>query len=97
MFVYRSSIFNREKKELFNTMAKPDNRKDNVEHLQNSINNTIENMEETEQYLNEHSDEITPQENQTLISKNERREDSLSAFRSEIEDEAEFQQNEQGS
>jgi len=72
-------------------MAKPDNRADNVEHLQQSINNTIKNMEESEAYLDEHADEISPQERETLQSKNERREKSLSGFRNEIEDEAEQQ------
>ncbi|MFH5184602.1 small acid-soluble spore protein Tlp [Paenibacillus sp. TAB 01] len=72
-------------------MAKPDNRADNVEHLQQSINNTIKNMEESEAYLDEHADEISPQERETLQSKNERREKSLSGFRNEIEDEAEHQ------
>jgi small acid-soluble spore protein (thioredoxin-like protein) len=33
-------------------MAKPDNRADNVEHLQQSIQNTQENLEEAEGYLN---------------------------------------------
>jgi small acid-soluble spore protein (thioredoxin-like protein) len=80
-------------KELFQTMAKPDNREDNVENLQQSINNTIENLEESEQYLSEHADEIDVQEKQTLQAKNERREESLDAFRNEIEDESEFQQN----
>ncbi|OXM87909.1 small acid-soluble spore protein Tlp [Paenibacillus rigui] len=69
-------------------MAKPDNRADNVEHLQNSINNTIKNMEETEDYLAEHADEISPQEKDTLLDKNERREKSLDGFRSEIKDES---------
>lgn len=72
-------------------MAKPDNRADNVEHLQQSINNTIKTMEESEAYLDEHADEISPQERETLQGKNERREKSLSGFRNEIEDEAEQQ------
>lgn len=72
-------------------MAKPDNREDNVEHLQNSIDNTIENMEEAEDYLAEHADEISPQERESIESKNERRERSLEGLRSEIKDEAEYQ------
>lgn len=50
-------------------MAKPDNRADNVEHLQKSINHTIANMEEAEEYLNEHAEEISPQERQQIESK----------------------------
>ncbi|MBU7318707.1 small acid-soluble spore protein Tlp [Paenibacillus oleatilyticus] len=73
-------------------MAKPDNRADNVEHLQNSIDHTIENMNEAEGYLSEHADEISPQEREQIESKNERRRESLNAFRSEIKDEAEHQQ-----
>lgn len=73
-------------------MAKPDNRADNVEHLQNSIDNTIENQEEAEQYLAEHADEISPQEKQDIETKNERREKSLEAFRHEIKDEASQQE-----
>ncbi|MFB6363272.1 small acid-soluble spore protein Tlp [Paenibacillus elgii] len=73
-------------------MAKPDNRADNVEHLQNSIDHTIENMNEAEDYLSEHAGEISPQEWEQIESKNERRRESLNAFRSEIKDEAENQQ-----
>ncbi|SCW60066.1 small acid-soluble spore protein (thioredoxin-like protein) [Paenibacillus tianmuensis] len=73
-------------------MAKPDNRADNVEHLQKSIDHTIENMNEAEDYLGEHADEISPQEREQIESKNERRHESLNAFRSEIKDEAENQQ-----
>jgi small acid-soluble spore protein (thioredoxin-like protein) len=91
-YAYRLSIFYLQKG-VVPTMAKPDNREDNVEHLQTSINNTIENIEESEQYLNEYADEIDVQDKQTLEAKNERREESLEAFRNEIEDEAEFQQN----
>ncbi|MCR8631895.1 small acid-soluble spore protein Tlp [Paenibacillus radicis (ex Xue et al. 2023)] len=74
-------------------MAKPDNRADNVEKLQSSINNTIENQEEAEAYLSEHADEISPSEKQTIQEKNQRRERSLQGFQSEIQDESENQQN----
>ncbi|CAG7648296.1 small acid-soluble spore protein Tlp [Paenibacillus allorhizosphaerae] len=73
-------------------MAKPDNRADNVEHLQKNINHTIGNMEEAEEYLAEHADEISPQEKQQIEAKNERREQSLQSFRSEIKDESSHQQ-----
>ncbi|MDO3680062.1 small acid-soluble spore protein Tlp [Paenibacillus ehimensis] len=73
-------------------MAKPDNRADNVDHLQKNINHTIENLNEAEDYLSEHADEISPQEREQIASKNERRRESLDAFRSEIKDEAENQQ-----
>ncbi|GAA4860518.1 small acid-soluble spore protein Tlp [Paenibacillus vulneris] len=73
-------------------MAKPDNRADNAAHLQKSINNTIENMEQTEEYLAEHAEEISPQEKETLQAKNERREQSLDAYREEMRDETAHQE-----
>ncbi|MBB6669168.1 small acid-soluble spore protein Tlp [Cohnella nanjingensis] len=69
-------------------MAKPDDRSDNVEKLQESVQNTIGNLEESQEYLDEHADEISPEESSTLREKNERRRESISAQRSEIEDEA---------
>lgn len=81
-------------KELQRTMAKPDNRADNVEHLQNNINHTIENIEEAEEYLAEHAEEISPQEQEQIREKNARRRESLDSFRSEIRDEARHQHNE---
>ncbi|WNQ09146.1 small acid-soluble spore protein Tlp [Paenibacillus aurantius] len=72
-------------------MAKPDNRADNVEHLQEHIQNTIDNLEESESYLNEHADEISSEERETLQNKNDRRRESLAAFREEVKDEAHSQ------
>ncbi|MDO7908071.1 small acid-soluble spore protein Tlp [Paenibacillus sp. JX-17] len=73
-------------------MAKPDNRQDNVAHLQKSIQNTIHNLNEAEAYLDEHADEISAQERSQIEAKNERRQDSIRGFRSEVKDEAEHQQ-----
>lgn len=69
-------------------MAKPDDRSDNVDKLQEAVQNTIDNLEESESYLNEHAEEIAPQERQALSNKNENRRDAISGFRSEIKDEA---------
>ncbi|MBW5448179.1 small acid-soluble spore protein Tlp [Cohnella sp. CFH 77786] len=69
-------------------MAKPDDRSDNVEKLQEMIGNTIDNLEESEDYLDEHADEIAPQEAEALSGKNENRRQSIQGFRSEIKDEA---------
>ncbi|USG68188.1 small acid-soluble spore protein Tlp [Brevibacillus ruminantium] len=69
-------------------MAKPDNRSDNVEKLQEMIENSIENIRETRDYLNAHDDEISAEEKTTLEQKNQRREESIEGFRSEIKDEA---------
>ncbi|MDP4098373.1 small acid-soluble spore protein Tlp [Paenibacillus sp. P96] len=55
-------------------MAKPDNRADNVEKLQNSVPNTIENFREAADYLDEHADEISATERNTIEEiKNEAR------------------------
>ncbi|WP_373231522.1 small acid-soluble spore protein Tlp [Cohnella sp.] len=69
-------------------MAKPDDRSDNVEKLQEAVQNTIDNLEESESYLSEHSEEIAPDEQQTLANKNENRRDAITGFRNEIRDEA---------
>ncbi|WP_169085662.1 small acid-soluble spore protein Tlp [Paenibacillus sp. PL91] len=71
-------------------MAKPDNRADNVEHLQQSIQNTKENMKEAESYLNEFSSEISSTELNQIEEKNERRKESIRGFQEEIKDESAF-------
>lgn len=73
-------------------MAKPDNRSDNVEHLQKMTQDTLQNMSKTEQYLNEFGEEIPEQEKETLLAKNERRKASVRKFRNEIKDEAHSQE-----
>jgi small acid-soluble spore protein (thioredoxin-like protein) len=69
-------------------MAKPDNREDNVEHLQQHIKNTAHNLEEAEDYLDEHADEIGATERTNIEEKNENRRESIQSFRSEVKDEA---------
>jgi small acid-soluble spore protein (thioredoxin-like protein) len=69
-------------------MAKPDNRADNVEHLQKNIQNTIQNLREGEEYLEEYSDEISSEERNQILEKNDRRRASIKAFREEVKDEA---------
>lgn len=68
-------------------MAKPDDRSDNAEKLQNMKQNTIGNLEEAENYLAEHADEISATEKQDIEQKNENRRASISGFQSEMEDE----------
>jgi len=68
-------------------MAKPDNRADNAEHLQQHIENTEQNVQETNQYLAEHAEEISAVEKQNLLEKNERRQNSIQAFAAEKQDE----------
>jgi small acid-soluble spore protein (thioredoxin-like protein) len=69
-------------------MAKPDNRADNEAHLQEHIDHTIGNLHEAEDYLDEHADEITAEEKESIEAKNERREESIKAFAREKRDES---------
>ncbi|OBZ08391.1 small acid-soluble spore protein Tlp [Bacillus sp. FJAT-27264] len=69
-------------------MAKPDNRADNVEHLQQSIQNTQENLQEAEGYLNEFSSELDSKERHQIEDKNARRKQSIRSFKEEVKDEA---------
>lgn len=69
-------------------MAKPDDRSDNAAKLRAMAQNTEENMQESQAYLNEHGDEISAKEKNDIEAKNERREESVEAFRAEIEDES---------
>ena len=68
-------------------MAKPDDRSDNVERLQKMIHNTEDNYREAKDYYKAHANEISDEEKARIKEKNERRADSMSAFRSEIRDE----------
>ena len=63
----------------------PDDRKDNVDKIQQNINNTIKNCELCDEAIERTDDEKTKTD---LTAKNKRREESLHAMRSEIEDEA---------
>ena len=69
-------------------MAKPDNRADNEAHLQEHIDHTLANLREAEDYLDEHADEITPDEKQAIEAKNDRRKESINGFIAEKKDEA---------
>ncbi|WP_435925177.1 small acid-soluble spore protein Tlp [Paenibacillus sp. DYY-L-2] len=69
-------------------MAKPDDRSDNVEKLQHSIQNTIRNFREGQDYLAEHADEISTGEKNQIEEKNAKRLDAIRGFREEVKDEA---------
>lgn len=69
-------------------MAKPDNRADNEAHLQEHIDHTVANLQEAENYLNVHEDEISTDEKQAIEAKNNRRKDSINSFVAEKKDEA---------
>ena len=64
---------------------KPDDRSDNVEKIQFSINNTIQNMELAEEMISKSDDDKIVHD---LEAKNERRRAALKGFREEIRDEA---------
>lgn len=66
--------------------AKPDDRSDNKEKLQEMVQNTLENIHEAEEAV-PFSNEA---EQQNIASKNKRREESIEFLRSEIRDEAPF-------
>ncbi|UII58361.1 small acid-soluble spore protein Tlp (plasmid) [Cytobacillus spongiae] len=63
----------------------PDDRSDNVEKLQGMVQHTIENMERAEESISFTDSE---EQLQSIKDKNERRRESLQAFRNEIKDEA---------
>lgn len=62
----------------------PDDRSDNVEKLQDMVQNTIENIEEA----NDSLEFATGEQREQIKEKNRRREESIEAFRNEIQDEA---------
>lgn len=72
-------------------MAKPDDRSDNVRKLKKSVQNTISNFREGQDYLSEHADEITAKDIQQIEEKNARRLKSIEGQREEIKDEAQNQ------
>lgn len=67
----------------------PDDRRDNVEKIQNNITNTIQNIELTEEAIQSADN---PDVKKNLKAKNARREEALNAMRVEIQDEALDQQ-----
>lgn len=69
-------------------MAKPDDRSDNAEKLQEMLQNTEESIRESRDYLAAHAGEISAEEKANIEAKNQRREESIDGFRSEIKDES---------
>ncbi|MCD8500501.1 MAG: small acid-soluble spore protein Tlp [Bacillaceae bacterium] len=66
-------------------MPKRDNRRDNVERLEQMVTNTIEHIEEAHKTLQ--SENLSQEDRQAIEAKNARREESIQQFQSEIEDE----------
>lgn len=69
---------------------KPDDRSDNVDRLQEQVVNTIENLEEAHDTLQ--NPDLSDEQRQTILEKNRRREEAIARKREEIKDEYEFQQ-----
>lgn len=67
----------------------PDDRSNNVERLQNMITNTERNICDTEASM----EFSTPEEQQQIKAKNERRRYSIEAMKAEIQDEKEARRN----
>jgi small acid-soluble spore protein (thioredoxin-like protein) len=65
--------------------TKPDDRRDNVDRIQHTIDNTIENFRLAEEAIEESDDENYKE---VLEEKNHRREESLDSLKTEIKDEA---------
>ncbi|WP_217585514.1 small acid-soluble spore protein Tlp [Lentibacillus saliphilus] len=67
---------------------KPDDRSDNVEKLQQMVQNTIENIEDSHDTMAH----LSGNEKQQLEAKNKRREQAIEGMRQEIKDEYHDQQ-----
>ncbi|MHC1684746.1 MAG: small acid-soluble spore protein Tlp [Clostridiaceae bacterium] len=69
---------------------KPDDRRDNVDRIQESIDNTVQNIRIANDVIKSTEDEKTKQD---LSAKNARREVALDAMIEEIKDEAKAKEN----
>ncbi|SFP84703.1 small acid-soluble spore protein Tlp [Salibacterium halotolerans] len=70
-------------------MAKPDDRSNNAERIENTIGHTLQNRNEARDYEKAHAEELSEEEKQQIEEKNERREESIEGLQQEIQDEAE--------
>ncbi|WP_430791474.1 small acid-soluble spore protein Tlp [Virgibacillus flavescens] len=70
-----------------NQNAKPDDRSDNAEKIENTIGHTMQNRNEAGDYVKAHSEEISEEEKRQIKGKNQRREESIESLRAEIKDE----------
>lgn len=72
-------------------MAKPDNRNNNAERLEQMVNNTIENLEEAHKTLQ--NEDLKQEERAAIEAKNEKRQNSIESFNAEIDDEKSAREN----
>lgn len=70
----------------------PDDRSDNVEKIQRSIDSTMRNIRAADEMINNTSDNKMRED---LIVKNERRREALEGFRREIKDEADYREHQE--
>ncbi len=68
-------------------MAKPDDRSNNKERIEKNIGHTLQNMDEANDYVKAHSEEMSQEEMNQIQEKNQRREDSIESLREEIKNE----------
>lgn len=73
-------------------MAKPDDRSDNVQKLNESIQNTVSNFREGQKYLTEFSEVLSGEKKQQIEKKNAKRLNAIDGFREEVKDEQADQQ-----
>lgn len=67
---------------------KPDDRSDNVHRIQESLDDTMQNMREAEDFLRAHRGEMPEEREDAISQKQDRREEAVEGFRDEIKDEA---------
>lgn len=70
--------------------AKPDDRSDNIERIQENIDNTMKNISLANEVI---AKSDNPEEVENMKQRNERRQESLDAMRGEIKDEARANKN----
>ncbi|MFD2925698.1 small acid-soluble spore protein Tlp [Halobacillus naozhouensis] len=68
-------------------MAKPDDRSNNKERIEKNIGHTLQNMDEANDYVKAHSEEMSKDEMDQIQEKNQRREESIEGLREELKDE----------
>ncbi|WP_079530033.1 small acid-soluble spore protein Tlp [Halobacillus hunanensis] len=68
-------------------MAKPDDRSNNKERIEKNIGHTLQNMDEANDYVKAHSEEMSQDEMNQIQEKNQRREESIESLREELKDE----------
>ncbi|WP_152656631.1 small acid-soluble spore protein Tlp [Oceanobacillus sp. CFH 90083] len=70
------------------TRPKPDDRSNNTERIENTIAHTLQNMNEAEDFVKAHAEEMNAHDKKDIESKNERRRESIEGLRAELKDEA---------